>query len=111
MRHHHRGTILTIAGGHLLAALLTYRAGVPIASPVVLVLAALAALGLGFTRPAHAVDTRHPQLGHIGTGAAAHGTARDPEGEPDPGPAKGSATATHHHGRDDEQPGQDKGAA
>lgn len=109
MRRHHHGTFWAIAGVHLLAAFLTYRAGVPIASPIVLVIAAVAAFALGFTQPAHAVENRHPQLGRIDTGAAAQGTARDPEGEPGPGPA--AESATHHDERDDEPPERDKGAA
>lgn len=79
MRRHHRLALWTIAGVHLLVAVLTYRAGVPIASPVVLAIAALAAFGLGFTPPARTGENRHPQLGHADTGAAFRSTTRDEE--------------------------------
>ncbi len=86
MRHHHRGAFWTIAVVHLVAAILTYRAGVPIATPIALALGALAAFGLGFTKQADAAD-EHPQLGRATSGAAASGTLRDEDGAPEPGTA------------------------
>lgn len=75
MRRHHRLTLWVIAGVHLLVAVLTYRAGVPIASPVVLAVAALVAFGFGCTRPPRSDGNGHPQLGRAD--AAFRSTTRD----------------------------------
>ncbi|RZT84922.1 hypothetical protein EV383_1780 [Pseudonocardia sediminis] len=63
MRDHERALLGTVAGMHLLFAVIALVAGVGLASPIALALVALAAFALRRSGMRDTPDRGHPQLG------------------------------------------------
>ena len=80
MPNRYRALLWTVASAHLVAAGATWLAGVPVASPFVLALAAVVVFMLGFARSPHTDDGRgHPLLGRVADGRSSTDSVADDE--------------------------------
>lgn len=77
MRDHYRASLWAVSGAHAVAAGVTWVAGVPVATPFMLALAAVVAFALGLTGSPGTDDGGHPQLGRATSSRRGEGIAHD----------------------------------